>query len=155
MSKRKGNSLGKRFFAHVSGLCKQYNIAVFYNYNRGKASALVNAKSGHIISPHQTLIKGMINGQYKWAIVCSAVCQHDGDRYIKHEEFVLHTPCKQADLADFLSERHAALLKAQNQNHLLNACWLASPMGNTYSEEHLHWLYTELGAFINEQEDVA
>lgn len=152
--KRKSNNRQRRFIKYTDALLKQYHVAVYYSYADNALSSLVDTKTGRLLRPHQSLISAIVDVPHRWAITMSAVCDSGSERYVKHQELIVHDACKQAELADYLEEMHSTLLKEQNAKHLKNATWIASPFGDTYDPEFLHNLYEKLGAWPEESPNV-
>ena len=73
----------------------------------------------------------IINIKHKWQILLLAIGEDDnGRKYFKVDPVQIKHEMYQADLAEYLDQRHKDFInKSFNKNHLTNVAWIAVPNG--------------------------
>jgi len=134
-----------------AAVLNQHHVAVMYSYNDNQTSRIIDIKSGKTIRATELMIRTITDVPYKWSIYMAAICQNGTERYVKSEEVQIYDLCKQYELADFLSERHSILLKTCNNNHLVNAMWIACPYEHEFTEEAAFELFDNAGGWSDSE----
>lgn len=95
----------------------------------------------------QSMAHAVINIRHKWQILLLAIGEDDnGRKYFKVDPVQIKHEMYQADLAEYLDQRHKDFInKSFNKNHLTNIAWLAVPTGkdaDSITDEMLDKLIT-------------
>lgn len=86
--------------------------------------------------------------RYKWSIYLSVLgVDSEGKRYSKSEVVTCKVPTLQSDLVKYLNDRHQALIKGFNPNHICSAAWIAQPTGKDFTEKEAFDIFVRLGTF--------
>ena len=93
---------------------------------------IVNYK--HLKNEHigQSMAHAVIDIRHKWQILLLAIGKDDnGRKYFKVDPVQIKHEMYQADLAEYLDQRHKDFInKSFNKNHLTNVAWLAVMNGS-------------------------
>lgn len=146
--KRKNHSASLRRVRHHRAMVKQYHLGILYSYNHKQLSHLINIRNGNQVSATPLIIDALRSITYNWSVLIAALCVDDNGReYIKSEQVDAKEPYLQSDLMEVLDMQHRALLMNCNQNHLINAVWLATPYEHDWDESHAAKLLSDFGAW--------
>ncbi|MGH1461270.1 MAG: hypothetical protein ACRBB6_04460 [Neptuniibacter sp.] len=105
-------------------------------------------KTKKVVTPTVQQARILEHHAFKWSVLLG-VCGRDqnGEEFIKPDYVAANVKYRQAELIDFLEQRHTKLIKSINKNHFVSAVWFASPDRKDWDEKEAFDLATELGAF--------
>ncbi|MGB0467722.1 MAG: hypothetical protein ACPGF7_09380 [Pontibacterium sp.] len=132
MSKRKGHNLHKRYEQQARALMR--GLAVCYSTDTDSYCRLINIKTGCDVPVTPMIQRALTTVKYKWSVI---ICVFGPD-YMKSEQIDCNEYLAQAELADYLNERHQTLIKGFNSNHLECVGWLASPVYRDWDEKQAY-----------------
>lgn len=151
-SKRAGkHDLYKRYERTALGTVKRYNLAISYSYLNNQYSRLIDDKNMVGLRPAPLLIDMLTKIRYKWGVTIAALCvDQEGRKYMRSEFIKANEPYLQSELADYLEDEHERLLESCNRSHLVNATWIASPIGREYTEKEAFDIFEALGSWYED-----
>lgn len=149
MSKRKAHNVQKRRQRVAQAAMR--NLAISY-VTGDDYCKLVDTKAQKTVTVGQLLAEAIERIPYRWSIFMGVFGRDgEGRNYMKCKIILTSTPYYQRDLVDALNEEHSALIGGMNQNQMIGAGWLASPLGEDWEESKAFELFEKLGAFQRER----
>jgi len=145
--KRKYNP-NKRYKNVAKAILRSNHFATIFVSSGKGLTYMIDRKTGIGIKPVPQLIKVVTELQFKWSVLMAALCiGDDGKEYMKYEEIIANDEVKQSELADFLNESHKKLIEGCNPRHVVNAAWIASPVGHEWTEAEAARLFSSRGGW--------
>lgn len=94
------------------------------------------------------MVKLINNNPFFWKVNIAVFCRDQlGREYMKDLWLPMLSPYYHRDLADWLDDRHAELIKGENPMHVINAGWIAMPSHDEITGDHLDKIYRDYGAY--------
>jgi hypothetical protein len=137
--KRKKHNATSRYIKVARSCLK--GLAVAWT-DETKNCVMVDIKRKSEVRVTEVLAKAFSEVPHHWSIFIAVMGkQPNGDVYMKSEQIKTNQPYYQNDLADYLNERHQALISGMNRNALCGVGWAAAPNGHDWSEEEAFSLF--------------
>jgi hypothetical protein len=121
-------------------------IAYVSGKNENKC-VMLNATSGKQIPVNQKNYLLSAEVRYNWTLYLIVLGLKNNNPYLEYEVIHTNTPCKQAEIAPYLNERHQALVQGFNKERLAGAAWFATNTGIDLDTEQLLFLLETLKAW--------
>lgn len=144
---RKRNNTAARMQKFTRALLRQHHIAVVHIENPER-QGLINWRNCKSVAAGPQLASGICDIAHHWTIYLAVFCQKpNGERYIKAEEIAPQGQYRSEQLAGVMEQHHAELLQTCNPTHVIGRGWIASPVGDSLTEEQADRVFEAVGAW--------
>lgn len=152
MKKRKPNNSQRRYQAFTDALLRQHHVAVACTESHD-GFVTVNMLNGYQIQVSELLASAIVDRPHIWNVFLAAFCRDQaGTEYMKHTEIRTKARYKQDSLAHLIEQESEELEAACNPNHYIRQGWIASPVGESFTEEQASALFERMGAWRSDEE---
>lgn len=146
MSKRKKHSVVKRYERQAMAVLRDFKLCTAFCTANG--SSIVDYKRMCVVKPTTTLCNMFEDVAYEWGVTIAAICRDEsGEEYIKSEHHKFTDRVRQAEVVEYLNEKHQKLLQSCNSKHMVGAGWVANPLGDELGEQLCTKIFSLLGAW--------
>jgi hypothetical protein len=136
----------KHDLAKAKLVFKNRIVAYVSGQNENKC-LMLNPHTGKQIIVTQKDYELSANVRYNWTLYLIVLGIKNGNPYLEYEVIHTNTPCKQAEIAPYLNQRHQALVQGFNKERLAGAAWFATNTGIELDTEQLLFLLETLKAW--------
>lgn len=142
---RKKNNSGARLQRFTRALLRQHSIVVVGVQHSGK-QGLLNWKNCKSIAAGKLLASGICDIAHHWTIYLAVFCQsQSGERYIKATEIIPNGAYRSEQLSSVMEAHHEELAAGCNPAHVIGKGWIASPVGESLTEEQAARVFDAVG----------
>lgn len=144
---RKKNNARKRLMASTDALLHQGHI-VIVDIMPMEKHGLLNWKKCQPVRGTVQLVNGVCDLPHQWTIYLAVFClSQTGERYIKGEEIEPQGRYKSEHINDAITQCHDALIATCNPGHVIGYGWIASPTGESLTEEQAARVFDCVGCW--------
>jgi hypothetical protein len=136
----------KHDLAKAKLVFKNRIVAYVSGQNENKC-LMLNPHTGKQITVTQKDYELSADVRYNWTLYLIVLGIKNGNPYLEYEVIHTNTPCKQAEIAPYLNQRHQALVQGFNKERLAGAAWFATNTGIELDTEKLLFLLETLKAW--------
>lgn len=148
---RKKNDARRRLLRATDALLRQHHIVIVDIHPTDK-QGLFNWQKCRSVNAGRQLIDGVCDLPHNWTIYLAVFCRSQlGERYIKGEEVEPIGRFRSEQLTEVIVHHHEALIATCNPVHVLGYGWIASPVGESLSEEQAGRVFDAVGAWTHNE----
>jgi len=122
-------------------------IIAYVSEKNDNKCVMINSITGKQIQVTQRDYNLSAEIRYNWTLYLIVLGIKNGNPYLEYEVIHTNTPCKQAEIAPYLNDRHQALIQGFNKQRLAGAAWFATNTGIELDTEQLLFLLETLKAW--------
>lgn len=144
---RKKNDSQRRLLRATEALLRQNHIAIVDLLPQDK-QGLINWKTCRAVKSSRQLVNGVCDLPHRWTIYLAVFCRSPlGERYIKGEEIVPAGQYRSEQINPAITHYHEELLASCNQSHVIGTGWIASPVGESLTEDEAARVFEAVGCW--------
>lgn len=144
---RKKNDTRRRLLRATDALLR-HNHIVIVDIHPNDKQGLFNWQRCRSIHAGRQLIDGVCDLPHNWTVYLAVFCRSQlGERYIKGEEIVPQGRYRSEQINEAITQCHDALIATCNPAHVLGYGWIASPVGESLTEEQAGKVFDAVGCW--------
>ena len=144
---RKKNNARRRVLRATDALLRQHHI-VIVDIHPADKQGLLNWQNCKSVNAGHQLIDGVCDLPHKWTIYLAVFCKSQtGERYIKGDEVEPIGRFRSEQLTEVIVHCHEALIATCNPVHVIGYGWIASPVGESLTEEQAGKVFEAVGCW--------
>jgi len=147
---RKKNDKARRLLRATDALLRT-NHVVIVDIHPTDLQGLINWKNCRSVKAGRQLVDGVCDLPHQWAIYLAVFClSQTGERYIKAQEIEPQGRYRSEQINDAITQHHEALIATCNPAHVIGYGWIASPTGESLTEEQAARVFDAVGCWEQE-----
>lgn len=134
---RKKNNSAARMLRFTRALLRQNHVVVAMVAMDGhqRRDAIMNWKSRRKVKVGELVMSGITDLPHPWTIYMAVFCRSPDMTYTKAIEIEPAGQYRAEQLTDVIRQYHGDLIDSCNQAHIIGTGWIASPSGESLSED--------------------
>jgi len=154
MTRKKNNSKA-RLQRFTRALLSQNNIVVVHIHPSGR-QGLINWKTCKSVAAGKLLASGICDIPHHWTVYLAVFCRSQtGERYIKADEIEPQGQYRSEQIAGVMERYHDALKAGCNPQHVIGCGWIASPVGESLTEDQAARVFDAVGVWMEPEQEKA
>jgi len=147
VKRRKQHNPLKRVLNATDALLRKNHVVVIDIHPADK-QGLLNWKSCRSVSAGRQMIDGICDLPRAWTVYLAVFCRsQSGERYMKSEEIEPQGRYRSEQISEAIVSHHEALQATCNPGHVIGYGWIASPTGESLTEEQAARAFDAVGAW--------
>jgi len=148
---RKKNNAQRRLLRATDALLRQHHI-VIVDIHPADKQGLLNWKNCKSVNAGRQLVDGVCDLPHQWTIYLAVFCRSQtGEQYIKAQEVEPIGRYRSGQLTEVIVHHHEALIATCNPAHVTGYGWIASPVGESLTEEQAAKVFEAVGCWQRQE----